>query len=1073
MRIRVESDVLHNHSLARVSYQVVRGLADLGHEIEIRQRNESDQLDRKDIPDIDRFYEMTQRTVKPDIVFRHGYPPDLNTPSEGKLVVQQPWEFGSFPRDWRYRWARIAEGMVCVSSYVENIVKDDKIPVRTAMIHHGINPEFLEEVEPLDLGLDPNKKTLLFVGGTIMRKGIDVLLDAVEAAYAGRDDVQLVIKDHPFYGTDISGRLEQIKIPVKYIRSFYSPVQMVQLYDACDIFVFPSRGEGFGLPLIEAMARGLTIVTPNHTGLADYATQPDMHIIPCTQTEMNAEAFAGAPCTRTPYVFEPDKSALIEILRTVDVPEDRMRYRDLLPKWEDRVKEYEKFFTEIANAPGKPIYQMDNPTGTRRIGMVPELLQSGRIEEAIKVDPSNPGLRVALASKLGATGDFDGAMTAIDQAVELDPRATTNYLMLKGRSQLEHYRRTNRRKYLVHGVENLLTAAEREKDFPLQFTLRGIQIPTKELQERYDALLKTRKTVSGVMICRNEEKHLDRSLGSIRPFVDELIVVDTGSTDRSLEIAAKYADVVLERPDFFDPERGTLRSFSEARNFSIDQAKCDYIFWIDADDEVPPQTGAAIRRLAADDMGAGSFPVHCPQAHKDGQMSENRVRHYRLFKNLPSIRFTGDIHEQVAPAIIAEGIHPIAVDTPIQHHGYLDASKLDGKYERNLAILLETDNGDDWSGFNLMTTYLLMGDSEKAIEYGESRIDQLDLKQAHAGKYLSTLTGAYATVGKLDEAIAMAERGVESGSNLVEHYYNLGGIYLEKAKLQATLQEQLPLLDKADYYYRQALEAPLFCRGGAVDVDTGGVKALINLGNIRLMRGEWDAAREAFLQVLSKGDNQYARQQIVACYQRLGDTVAANRHAKILTKQSDEEYEKRTREAQELMEAGNFAEGCLAFKRIVDEIPAEPGANLNYAVSLMATDRYEEAISYLERSIGINPTPQAYYQLTRCLRKVGRPLHAAVVCDIATELDPLAGELHYEMGLVCQDLERDKLCIKSLQMAGILGFSPPPALVAAGKSHLRLGNIREALEMARRAEDISATIVEEATPIYDALLSVG
>ena len=83
-------------------------------------------------------------------------------------------------------------------------------------------------------------------------------------------------------------------------------------------------------------------------------------------------------------------------------------------------------------------------------------------------------------------------------------------------------------------------------------------------------------TISLCMIVKNEEMHIARSLESVAELVDEIIVVDTGSVDRTVEIAAGYTRKVYSYPWKDD--------FSDARNFSFSKATMDYCMWMDADD---------------------------------------------------------------------------------------------------------------------------------------------------------------------------------------------------------------------------------------------------------------------------------------------------------------------------------------------------------------------------------------------------------------------------------------------------------------------------------------------------------
>src|SRR5207244_8503320 len=96
-------------------------------------------------------------------------------------------------------------------------------------------------------------------------------------------------------------------------------------------------------------------------------------------------------------------------------------------------------------------------------------------------------------------------------------------------------------------------------------------------------------TLSLCMIVRDAERSLAAALDSARPFVDEIIVIDTGSTDGTRKIAEDRGARVF---DFVWRD-----DFSAARNYSLEQATGDWIFWMDADDVLPPQSGATLIRL--------------------------------------------------------------------------------------------------------------------------------------------------------------------------------------------------------------------------------------------------------------------------------------------------------------------------------------------------------------------------------------------------------------------------------------------------------------------------------------------
>lgn len=92
-------------------------------------------------------------------------------------------------------------------------------------------------------------------------------------------------------------------------------------------------------------------------------------------------------------------------------------------------------------------------------------------------------------------------------------------------------------------------------------------------------------TLSVCMIVKNEEEVLSRCLASAVQFSDEVVVVDTGSVDKTKEIARQYTEKVY---DFAWQD-----DFAQARNFAFSKGTCDYLMWLDADDVVTPETSSA------------------------------------------------------------------------------------------------------------------------------------------------------------------------------------------------------------------------------------------------------------------------------------------------------------------------------------------------------------------------------------------------------------------------------------------------------------------------------------------------
>lgn len=204
--------------------------------------------------------------------------------------------------------------------------------------------------------------------------------------------------------------------------------------------------------------------------------------------------------------------------------------------------------------------------------------------------------------------------------------------------------------------------------------------------------------ISLVMIVKNEAKVLRNCLESVKHCVDEIVVVDTGSTDDTAAVAKEYSDKV-----FFYPWN---EDFSAARNYAIEQVAGQWILSLDADEELICRPDA-LRELARRDDGTEAYmiPIDYPINQASGEY--NRFLILRFFKNLPELRFIGKIHEQV---VVTRGSTVnLAQDVYIKHME-IPASERRRKRNRNIVLLqralrLEPDNvflkyylGLDWLG---------------------------------------------------------------------------------------------------------------------------------------------------------------------------------------------------------------------------------------------------------------------------------------------------------------------------------------------------------------------------------------
>lgn len=184
-------------------------------------------------------------------------------------------------------------------------------------------------------------------------------------------------------------------------------------------------------------------------------------------------------------------------------------------------------------------------------------------------------------------------------------------------------------------------------------------------------------SISVCMIVRDEEAVLARCLSSLGDLASQLVVVDTGSQDRTVEIARSFGAEVYPFQWVDD--------FSAARNESLRHARGDWIFWIDADDELSAEAVAQIKNAVVSEQADAYV---CRVANRLPNGTEDIVPHTRIFRNGLGIRFHGRVHESVWTDIIAKGLKALDTDIVIVHHGYeADWAVLRSKHERNLAYV--------------------------------------------------------------------------------------------------------------------------------------------------------------------------------------------------------------------------------------------------------------------------------------------------------------------------------------------------------------------------------------------------
>lgn len=228
--------------------------------------------------------------------------------------------------------------------------------------------------------------------------------------------------------------------------------------------------------------------------------------------------------------------------------------------------------------------------------------------------------------------------------------------------------------------------------------------------------------LTALMITRNDEEHIENALLSLISVTKQIVIVDTGSEDKTPIIASRCGAEV----HFFE----WVNDFSKSRNYGLQFARYPWVLVLDSD-EVLNQKSLLDNFHLTTQPNVGGLRVKITNHVKRGD-SYTKTHHYytRLFRNHPQIRFEGPIHEQIAQSIIDAGFEIVESDIQIDHFGY-SLINMD-KVNRNRKILekvLEENPDDDWALFNMAETEFSVSNIDKAEKLYERLLDSFQLNQ--------------------------------------------------------------------------------------------------------------------------------------------------------------------------------------------------------------------------------------------------------------------------------------------------------------------------------------------------------
>ncbi|HKN93317.1 MAG TPA: glycosyltransferase [Thermoleophilaceae bacterium] len=347
--------------------------------------------------------------------------------------------------------------------------------------------------------------------------------------------------------------------------------------------------------------------------------------------------------------------------------------------------------------------------------------------------------------------------------------------------------------------------------------------------------------ISLVMIVKDEEEMLPRCLEAVHDAVDEMVIVDTGSSDSTVEIAESFGARVLHHEWTGD--------FAEARNLSLEAATGDWFLYLDADEVLVREDAPRLREMAGETWREAFFFV---ETNFTGDLDDGMAVNHntlRMYRNRPEYRFEGRIHEQIAHCL--PGGMPERIGQPsvrIEHYGYLGAVRdAKEKSRRNIELLerqLEESKPTAFLCFNLGSEYAAAGDAQRALYEFERawmllRGDPEMISYGFVPSLTNRLVKALRSTGDRKRASERADEGLEIFPGFTDLVFEQAQCAREEGDLEKAAELVERCLEMGDAPSRYS---PM--------VGCGSYLALGMLADIRREQGDYPSCQRLLIESL-------------------------------------------------------------------------------------------------------------------------------------------------------------------------------------------------------------------------------
>ena len=684
---------------------------------------------------------------KTDINIQHFNKSSFFMPKQGHWISLNNWQYGSLPKTWLESindyvdevWVSSSYNKQC---YIDSGINSEKIQV----INYGVDPlVFNPNIDAEDLKIDKKIK-FIYKGDLSWQSGFDKLLKAYTEEFCADEDICLIIITDESTHKDNINKIQEVTSlndspQIILIQKDLRDHDLARIYAYSNFMVSVQRVQNFCADTVNFMACGKVVISNDYGSVLDYCSESNSIPVKTERVYQSEHNIEGIETIDYPYWGEVDNNSLrVALRKAYDL--DKLEY-SILGKQASKtildnftyIKTGEISKGLMKNLLNKSIKRDVQEKFNNILLTGLNYLTKGdydnsyiALKESWDIYPENESVNFYLANLMMAKSDYVQALEYNLNCLAVNPNQE-DYNNLLGiiLYKLGDYKLAE--SFLKKTLQLMPEHGGAKESLKAIETIRNSQFDNTDLINDKRLFLESLITennsldsysLSVCILTKNEESTIEKAIRSVKDIADEIIILDTGSTDKTIDILKNHQVQLFT--DIWHND------FSQARNEVMSHANCDWILMLDADECVEMELKDSIKPLLKNLSKNKVYQTKIVNFIDKNNIDE-KIEHYvvRLLPNYKGIKYIRAIHEypvnkddSIIESEILNGLE-------IKHTGYLSNNvKEKDKIQRNRSILEKALSNDPQSiidYFYLAENYKEENNYQKTIEYSEKVIE--------------------------------------------------------------------------------------------------------------------------------------------------------------------------------------------------------------------------------------------------------------------------------------------------------------------------------------------------------------